>query len=744
LLFICSLALISNAFVSFSNAQTNGEVISVSTNLEFLEYSEIEGMKINISSIYIELPEPNWTITNIQVNISDISLGSEIKTIEDSETTFEQVWNKNPSFRTFALGTQLEILEITKIFGVFIKGSRTPQATEIIKFQIQGFDEGNYSPNNKIYRSIDLNISTSWDWYYQDFSSDPLTLPIGNYSLVMNGTNLPENNDVKYYWYKNDLDPQIPFLHTSSYITSWSAGIINTSFLCKFNQKIDETYLPTDLNMTAEFNGDDYVIPESGILGIANITHFSEETILNIPLKINKSVTLNFNYNYSINLLNEFSTTSSAIIKESNNQWLLSPIISRISQNYYIRFNIPRNWYNFSIFRKLSTTWENVTSMVNIDLTNRFINIPNITIEEGSEWRIIANSPNIDFNLNFPSIEWEPGQELQFTVNLPVVDGNLTFNLINPIGFGLEEPIVKEVVSEETFFTYLIPSNSIEGTYIAKIFWNNATDIGFQSQEFQVIIPPVPFTIDPIWIVISVILVISIVIASIFSYQKIKKYRNRKIEESRKLYDKCMDVLNLDYIIVSDKKSGLNVYQQKFTEKQIDATMISGFLQAIHSFGIELIKIEDTSQTIKLEYKDSVIIMTEFVNLRLILIMKEHPSSVFLYSLEDLTYELYKYYGKLIEEFTGDIKPFKSIEKLLKHHLNTTITYPIILTKIDKLDKVKISQTERLYVNKAISFMKSNNSEHFFLSSILPGKECSPKDIEIIINLIEKNVFQIF
>jgi len=723
LLFICSLALISNAFVSFSNAQTNGEVISVSTNLEFLEYSEIEGMKINISSIYIELPEPNWTITNIQVNISDISLGSEIKTIEDSETTFEQVWNKNPSFRTFALGTQLEILEITKIFGVFIKGSRTPQATEIIKFQIQGFDEGNY---------------------YQDFSSDPLTLPIGNYSLVMNGTNLPENNDVKYYWYKNDLDPQIPFLHTSSYITSWSAGIINTSFLCKFNQKIDETYLPTDLNMTAEFNGDDYVIPESGILGIANITHFSEETILNIPLKINKSVTLNFNYNYSINLLNEFSTTSSAIIKESNNQWLLSPIISRISQNYYIRFNIPRNWYNFSIFRKLSTTWENVTSMVNIDLTNRFINIPNITIEEGSEWRIIANSPNIDFNLNFPSIEWEPGQELQFTVNLPVVDGNLTFNLINPIGFGLEEPIVKEVVSEETFFTYLIPSNSIEGTYIAKIFWNNATDIGFQSQEFQVIIPPVPFTIDPIWIVISVILVISIVIASIFSYQKIKKYRNRKIEESRKLYDKCMDVLNLDYIIVSDKKSGLNVYQQKFTEKQIDATMISGFLQAIHSFGIELIKIEDTSQTIKLEYKDSVIIMTEFVNLRLILIMKEHPSSVFLYSLEDLTYELYKYYGKLIEEFTGDIKPFKSIEKLLKHHLNTTITYPIILTKIDKLDKVKISQTERLYVNKAISFMKSNNSEHFFLSSILPGKECSPKDIEIIINLIEKNVFQIF
>ena len=469
--------------INFSYAQSNGEAISISTNLEFFEYSEIEGMKINISSINIELPEPNWTVTNIQVNISDISLGSEIKVIEDSFDSLEQVLNKNPSPQTSALGTQLEVLKDIDLFGVFIMGN-IKDADETIKFQLQGYDEGNNSPNNTIYRSIDLNISTSLDWYYQDFSSgsDPIELPIGNYSLVMNGTDLPVNLDARYNWYKNEGDPQIPYLYTSSYKTSWSTGIINTSFLCKLNQRVDETYLPTDLDMTAEFNGDDYVIPDSGNLEIANLTHFSEETDLSIPLIINKSVTLNFNYNYSINLLNEFSTTSFAIIKESNNQWSLSPIISRISQNYFIRFNIPRNWYNFTIYRKLSSTWENVTSMVNIDLINRTINIPNNTIEDGSEWRIIAFSPNINFDLNFPSIEWEPGQELQFTVNLPVVDGNLTFNLLNPLGFGLEEPIVKEVVSEETFFAYLIPSNSIEGTYIAKIFWNNATDIGFQSQ----------------------------------------------------------------------------------------------------------------------------------------------------------------------------------------------------------------------------------------------------------------------
>ena len=156
--------LISNSYISFSHAQSNSEPIPISTKFEFLEYSEIEGTKENITSIDIQLPELNWTITNIQINLSDISLGSEINIIEDEETGFEQVWNKNPTFRAFGLGSQLEILELTELFGVFIKGHKTAQANETIKFQIQGFDEGSNCPDGTIYRSIDLNISTNLDW----------------------------------------------------------------------------------------------------------------------------------------------------------------------------------------------------------------------------------------------------------------------------------------------------------------------------------------------------------------------------------------------------------------------------------------------------------------------------------------------------------------------------------------------------------------------------------------------------
>jgi len=227
------------------------------------------------------------------------------------------------------------------------------------------------------------------------------------------------------------------------------------------------------------------------------------------------------------------------------------------------------------------------------------------------------------------------------------------------------------------------------------------------------------------------------------SYRTVKSYRDKQIEKKQKLYNSCLDILNLDYLMVTDKRSGLNVYAQNFTENEIDAALISGFLQAIHSFGIELIKVEDQSQIIKLEYKDSIVLMSEFVNVRLILIMKERPSRFFMYAIEELTYDIYKDYGTMIESFNGDVKKFQSIEALLKTHLNVSFIYPQKIAPIDKLEKMRISQNERLYINKAVSLMKTKNQDYFLIKSILPGKECNPKDVEILLKLNEKKIFML-
>ena len=733
-------------FIPFSNAQTNGEPISISTSLTFNEYSEIEGIKENISGVNIQFPEVNWTIADIQINFSAISLNNEVRIIEETETgVWGTILNKNPSIRTFALSTQLEILEVTEILGVHIKGYKTEQASETIKFQIQGYDEGNNVPNNTIYRSIDFNISTTPAWHYQDFSSDSLTLPVGNYSLVMNGTNLPVNVDARYFWAMDDSDPQIPLLHTSSYKTSWSPGTVNTSFLCKINQSVDRSYFPSDINMSAEINGDNYEIINGSTIGtgsleIVEINYFFNETNFNIPINISESITLKFNYNYKISLKNDFTTESEIVeIEESTNYWSMVPIFNRISSNYFVQFDFPQNWYNFTIFRILSETRENVTSLVNIDMSNKSISIPNATIEDGAEWEIKANSPNIDLTLNFPP-KVEAGKLLEISVDAPSTQGNCSFVIVKPITGKAELIEIQEAVSGEIFFSFLIPTNWSSGSYIGEIYWNNETDVGMKYTEFK--IPSPPFTWEPWMIFVIVLGTAGISVLSFVSYRTIKNIRNKQFEKKQKIYNSCMDVLHLDYIMVSDKKSGLNVYKQNFSEKIIDAALISGFLQAIHSFGIELIKVEDQSQTIKLEYKDSIVLMSEFVNVRLILIMKERPSRFFLYSLEDLAYDIYKNYGDMIDSFDGNVEPFKSIETLLKRHFEATFIYPLKIAQIDKLNKIRISQNERNYINKAVTLMKTKNVNHFYVRSLFTENECSPKDVETILELMEKKIFK--
>lgn len=742
-LVIFSILLISINNVSFSYAQGNGDPHTITPKFKLLGLGEINGEMLNTSSIMFTVPDETWNLTNIELHFSGIQSRREIKDIETEPVGGLLLYKSRKG-----MGVQIIITEPTEIYCAQIYGyESSPITTTTVFFQIKGYDSLLNIPNETIYGSTQVNISSDIKWHIQNFST-PVFLNPGNYYLVMNGTNMLPQEGGRYYWANNN-DPENPNLHISEWdkdLLIWTQGVTGEPFLYKLDQKVIGQFYPEEINMTADIDGVSFPISDGGVPGTGFLNkskNFAPSDLnMTIPIKINNSINLIFNVSYKFNLKTHLMCDGSGIIKGDSNIWTLTPKIERFYDYQSTQFIYPKSWYNFTVFQKIGSIWENKTLDVYLD--ENTLTIPNNTINDDDKWMITANSPNIDFNLNLPVLEWEPGQELQFSVNTPMIDGNLTFFFINSLGFGYDEPIeIKNVASEETLFSYTIPSNAREGSYTIIIYWNNNTDAGIQSQVFEVIVPPIPFTIDPIWIVSGVIIAIAGTTAGVLSYRTLKKYRDKKVEEKEKIFNKCMDIFNLDYIIVSNKKSGLNVYQQKFGEKDIDAAMISGFLQAIHSFGIELIKVEDSSQTIKLEYKDSIIIMTEFVNLRLILIMKEHPSSNFLYSLEDLAYDIYKYYGNFIDEFNGDIKPFKSIENLFKQHLNTSITYPIKLFKIEKLEKVRISPSERVYINKAISFMKRNTTDYFYLKSIIHERECNPKDLEVIFRLQDKHIFQI-
>jgi len=580
----------------FSYTQTNGDSLLINSNFNILELGEDKGELINISTVEFLLPSNSWNLTNVELNFTDINFKREVIGVEDEVVGHSKLLDKQE--RGYAV--QINITEPTEIYAVHLYGDETKAATTTdIIVQINGYNNLSDKPNNTIYGSTLINITNQKKWHIQRFS-EPVFLTKGYYYLVLNGTEMLPFDPAKYYWEINDINPRNPNLHTWENIGGiWTNNMTGEPFLYKLDQKVTSEIYPDEINLTVVIGEIYYPIsngPEigTGLLNISlNFSPGSEDLI--IPIISNKSFGLIYNISYNIKLRNYIFTQGTGLIEENSAiTWILTPNIVKYFNQHSIKFVYPISWQNLTIERKISLNWVNINTLIILDEINNFVLIPHSAIINGAEWRITAKSPKVDFSLNFPSTDWSPEQELQFSVFSPIIGGNITFLLLDPLGFE-EYFEVKEVTTEETIFTYIIPSNAIGGLYTAKIYWNNETDAGIQTQQYEIVLPTVPFTMDP-WMIFAIILItVGISVAGIISYRTIKTMRNKQAERKQKLYDSCIDILNLDYIMVTDKKSGLNVYTQNFIEKAIDASLISGFLQAIQSFGIELIKVEDQS-----------------------------------------------------------------------------------------------------------------------------------------------------
>ena len=717
-------------------SQSGNESLKISQNFDMFEFTEISDAKENISSIDIEFPLLKWNITDIELNFTDIKLNCEIKTIEDEEFGSKLIYNKNPTQKRLALGVQLNISIPTVIYGVYIYGYKGTGTDEIIKFQIMGYDEENNKPNDTIYRTLDLNMSFNPNWYYQNFSTNPITLPKGNYSLVMNGTEISSKN-TKYYWILNNINALIPNLHTSEYENSWSNGDINSTFLYKLVQKVERSYNPEDINMTAEINGNllkilNGVEPGLGNLTLLNTDFYSNDENFHIPIYNNNSIQLIFNLSYSIRIYNKFISNGSITIRESSDiLWSLEPSINRCDGNYSVRLEYPLSWYNLTVFKD----GFNITLSDGVVINGHAIYILNDIITEGAKWNIIATSKNVDFDLNLPKTVFEGGQHIKISVGAPEVKGNLLFVLIDALNFE-EYTEEVEVSSDKITFFYELPSRPPTGEWKILVFWFCDTDAGVQIEKLSVIVHSDPLIVT----LVSIIIIIISIIAGFISYQLKKRYKIIKEAGRKKIFNKYMNVLNLNYIMISAKKSGLNVYEESFVGEKLDPTLISGYLAAINIFGIEITNSYEQSQTVvKLDYKNLKILMSDFKDFRINVILKENPSNDFLRAITSISYKIDSKYGKLIENFNGNSSNFIGIRELIEKHLYISFISPL---KISKTENIKLSQSETLMFIKAKRIMKKNNLHYIFTTFLMPNQIFNLKNAEIISNLIEKKVLK--
>lgn len=760
-LLVFVLGLFQNPKISLGQPQYNDETLTTPMNFSMIEFSDQIGSNDSISSLNITLPSSSWNVTDIELNFTDIKLGKEVKIVEDQFNRVEKIKDKK------AWGVQINITEEpTLIYGVYIFGYWFNEDDELpsdpIWVEIRGYDPSD-KPNNTIYRSTLIDMGTNpltVGWYFQDFSQpEPLSLNKGQYYLVINGTEI-DKDQTEYFWYLNDPSI-IPNLHICKYEGTWQSADIDKAFMYKIEQRVNRSYDPEDIEMSVEidstfYNVTDGVNPYTGNVSISNLINFSPGSEnLYIPIDNNESVELFFNMTYRINLQKSLISIGNVEIKEdSDNKWTLNPTFVRAGQNYSVEFETPDSWFNRTIFRHNGTDWENITK--DITIFNNLIFIPNSTLIDGALWIITANSLKEPFFAEvLPTDTFLPSQTITINVDPPnpQVNSNLTLILINSFGFieynkTINNPSVPEG------FSYTLSINPFGGSWKALIFWNNFTDAGVEILPIQVNVAAagsgssggggggttVVTGIDPQLIFMVILYVAIASLAGLSSYKMVKRHKKNKAEHREKVFNKYMDLLNLDYIMIIDKKSGLSVYDQILAGKERDSSLISGFLEAIRTFGIDLTGSEEESQTISLQYQNMNIIMNDFKNFRVLNIMKESPSQDFLDSLRPLSHDIDTFYGKSLKDFDGNISKFRGVKDLLETHLHTSLIYPL---KVIKSKEIKLDSAEKSLTNMAQRVMKKKKSDYFYVSQLMGmSKEFNVKNAEIILKLIEKKVFR--
>ena len=743
-------------------SQNGSESLTVTQTVQLLEIAEDIGAKNNISLINITLPSSSWNVTEIELDFEGIKLKNQTKTIEGNFDSFESLEKD----KRIILGQQINITEHTKIFAVHLFGFKLESSPDPapIYVQINGWNSTHYKPNNTIYGDrTNLTLTELIPGWHVHTFPNPIELYPGKYCLVLNGTDIKD--DDRYFLFAN-LESSLTELYSTKYwnkqgVWDWRE-VKGQAYMHKFNQWINRSYFPSEINMSVIVDGNPYEIFDENEVGagnrtITNLDFSPPGDELLIPIENNESLELFFNLTYNIKIKNFLYSEGNVTISDSlYHEWKIAPIINRCTYNYSIRFNFTKSWSHINVKR----TGENITDKVIFDKVYHSLLIPNKTIIDGATWLIIANSSNTPFTLDIPEPEYSIGEELEISVNVPDSEGNITCVLTDSSGTE-EFRKKKSILTYDVInFSYIIQADDKNGTWSAFLFWNNETDAGFKTQDFQVkgvigdggtIIQPGVLSGDNdddngatdemsgILIIVIILLAILAPIGTLSVYQGTKRLKKMREQRRDKLYNKFMDLINLNYIMIAEKKSGLNIYEQYFAGKELDGTLIGGFLNAIRSFGIELSSSYEQSQTISLEYKDLKILMSEFKDFRIIFIMKEKPSEDFLKSATALSYNIENKYGKYVEKFKGGIAIFEGVNKLIETNLNITFISPL---KVVEVEGIKLSHSEISMINRAKNIMKQHSLNYFFTRYLMPEQRFDAKQIETIFKLLDKKVFQ--
>ncbi|MBN2154159.1 MAG: hypothetical protein JW839_22075 [Candidatus Lokiarchaeota archaeon] len=700
---------------------------TINTSFPGLEHTRYNGSFINETSLDIGVPSPDYQVDQLSMNFSNISPAKEAKTVVANGTLYKQIIKNIRK----GLAVEINLSYPAIVYGVSLDINRSSIALPSpIYVQLRGFDPIHNYPNATIYAQVTLGAATVRGWQDHLFPS-PVSLAAGRYFLAVNASIFsPSDNGFLNWWYSTE--PTSLRVSEMDWAGAWVDGVLQDPFHYKIIRRVQVTE-PEAMNMRVGLNGQEFPVTNGGPIATGTVTIGPQAgTVGSSTLQvfilndIDSSLALDCNYTLEL----EHGIAMSTFLNASAgvpNSWLVLPSISRGTSECWFTMSIPGNWYAVSVLKD------------GLDITNETrvgndILISNGTITAGATWVISARSPNVEFLVNAPSAQYHPGETFSMSATPPSITGNFTFIVLNTLGIEQGRTTIAHGPAA-TPFTFSIPSSEREGSSSVVVVWNNATDAGARSVAYTVTIPP------PTDLITAVVIVAAAVsggfIVAIALYTTVRRARRRLEAERLDVINKAKDLFNLNYIIVLDKRSGVDIYGQSFGDFTLDPTLVSGFLSAIGTFGLELTNTDEESQTIKLEYKKSKIVISEYKGFRITLIMKDAPSHGMVSALDRLAHDIDEKYGKALEGFNGETTEFQGIAGLIEKDIHVSFVAPL---KVSPREKVDLTQDEKDVYNKATDVAMSKKMNPFYASEVLGGEEIDPKAVSAFFSLMVKGI----
>ncbi|UCC18941.1 MAG: hypothetical protein JSV62_12645, partial [Promethearchaeota archaeon] len=323
----------------------------------------------------------------------------------------------------------------------------------------------------------------------------------------------------------------------------------------------------------------------------------------------------------------------------------------------------------------------------------------------------------------------------------PLEDVDIIFEVLNPSGTPIYE--TSSTSNNEGIATTTLQLSSTGSGYSIRARF---TESGFYAaKEIQSgvirIVDEFMLFIDNFMRFLPYIIIGAAAIASIVTVRQIRRSRLRKFWAGEaKTLD---DLVKISYIMIIHKNVGVSIFNRQISLEGIDSDLISGFLQAISQFRTEIKKGSTAAkgQEFEMDYGDFKIVIADGDFVRVALILDGTPSEKLKESQWLFTEHFEKRFSPLLDNFTGDVTPFREAENMIEKYFNISLIYPLQLAK--HYGVIKHKGLEKTLIEVAEQLQKER--KFFFISSLLNfvlagGKASRDEIITTIIELKRKEL----